>query len=58
MAEAEKEDISKKCAQTGTNLKRVKRYYRNGRYFVNKNAFKLYEEAQLAKKAEAATAKA
>lgn len=52
MAEAEKEDISKKCAQTGTTLKRAKRYFRNGRYFVNKNAFKLYEEARLKKAAE------
>ncbi|MGE0269092.1 MAG: hypothetical protein AB7S78_11635 [Candidatus Omnitrophota bacterium] len=52
MAEAEKEDISKKCAQTGTTLKRAKRYYRNGKYFVNKNAFKLFEEARLKKAAE------
>ena len=39
----EKEDISKKCAQTGTALKRSRRYYRNGKYFLNKNAFKAFE---------------
>ena len=39
----EQEDISKKCAQTGTTLKRSRRYYRNGKYFINKNAFKAHE---------------
>lgn len=51
MAEEEKEDIAKKCAQTGTSLKRSKRYYRNGKYFLNKNAFKAFE-AKLKKAAE------
>ncbi|MCA9405701.1 MAG: hypothetical protein KC684_04130 [Candidatus Omnitrophica bacterium] len=36
----EKEDISKKCAETGTTLKRARRYYRNGKYYINKAAFK------------------
>lgn len=40
----EKEDLSKKCAQTGTTLKRSKRYFRNGRYFINKAAFKAHNE--------------
>lgn len=48
--EKEVEDIGKKCASTGATLKRAKRYYRNGKYFVNKNAFKAWlkkqEEAQ------------
>ena len=35
----EKEDLSKKCAQTGVALKKFKRYYRNGRYFISKAAF-------------------
>lgn len=47
----EKEDISKKCAGTGTTLKRSRRYYRNGKYFLNKNAFKAYE-AKLKEQAE------
>jgi predicted solute-binding protein len=57
MAEEEKEDISKKCAQTGTHLKRKRRYYRNGRYFLNKNAFKAFEE-KMRKEAEAKAAEA
>ncbi len=56
MAEEAKEDISKKCAQTGTQLKRKKRYYRNGRYFVNKNAFKAFEEKMKAAAEENAAA--
>lgn len=46
------EDISKKCAGTGVALRRKKRYYREGRYFLNKNAFKAYQ-AKEAEKAEA-----
>lgn len=50
----EKEDLSKKCAQTGTSLKRARRYYRAGKYFVNKAAFKAYDDKA---KADAAAAK-
>ncbi|HLF18178.1 MAG TPA: hypothetical protein VI749_04700 [Candidatus Omnitrophota bacterium] len=32
-------EIDKKCAFTGKAIKRVKRYYRNGLYFLNKAAF-------------------
>ncbi|MCA9407076.1 MAG: hypothetical protein H6755_04820 [Candidatus Omnitrophica bacterium] len=38
------EDISKKCAQTGTTLKRVKRYFRNGKYYINKAAFRAHQK--------------
>lgn len=49
----DREDISKKCAQTGTTLKRSRRYYRNGKYYINKNAFKAFE-AKLKEQAEEA----
>jgi len=52
----EKEDISKKCAETGTSLKRTKRYYREGRYFLNKNAYQTWKKKEDAKKAEAKSA--
>lgn len=42
----DKEDISKKCAGTGTSLKRSKRYYRDGKYFLNKNAYEVYIKKQ------------
>ncbi len=48
----DKEEINKKCAQTGTTLKRSRRYYRNGKYFINKNAFKAFE-AKLKEQEEA-----
>jgi len=51
----EKEDISKKCAQTGTTLKRARRYYRDGKYFINKRAYKEFS-AQLKKDSEEAKA--
>ncbi len=47
------EDIRKKCAQTGVNLKRKKRYYRNGRYYITKAAFQTKAKTE---KAAAATA--
>lgn len=54
MADKTDSELGKKCAQTGTTLKRVKRYYREGKYFVNKNAYKAHQEKLLeeAKKAE------
>ena len=58
---ADKEEINKKCTETGTTLKRSKRYYRNGKYFLNKNAFKIWIKKQLEeqkkKDEEAAAAK-
>lgn len=32
-----------KCAQTGVKLKKIKRYYREGLYFINKAAYKAYK---------------
>ena len=46
----EKEDIGKKCAFSGVTLKRARRYYRDGKYYRNKSAYK----AQLKKLAEEA----
>ena len=34
-----------KCAQTGVILKKVKRYYRNGKYYISKAAFKTKAKA-------------
>jgi hypothetical protein len=48
----------KKCAETGKSLKRVRRYYRNGRYFLNKAAFKAYLKKQQEAAAETAKEKA
>ncbi|NTV30300.1 MAG: hypothetical protein HGA80_09490 [Candidatus Omnitrophica bacterium] len=42
-----------KCANTGKALKRKKRYYRNGKYYITKAAW----QAQVKKDAEAAKAK-
>jgi len=59
---AEKEDLSKKCAHTGGTLKRSKRYYRNGKFYINKNAYlaaaKKAQDDQTKKSAEEAEAKA
>jgi hypothetical protein len=49
--EKEVKDIKKKCAQTGKTIKRAKRYYRNGLYFVNKAAFKAWYDKQREEKA-------
>ena len=38
-----------KCANTGKAIKRRKRYYRNGKYYLNKASY----EAQMVKEAEA-----
>lgn len=38
-----------KCANTGKALQRRKRYYRNGKYYLNKTSF----QAQMKKEAEA-----
>ena len=58
-AQTTEKEAKKKCAQTGVNLKRVKRYYRDGSYFINKNAFKAWNQKKLEdKKAAQETAKA
>ena len=44
--EKEVKDKKRKCAVTGKNLKRVKRYFRNGLYFANKAAFKTWEKTK------------
>jgi hypothetical protein len=49
----EKDESKKKCAGTGVSIKRSKRYYRDGKYFLNKNAYHTY----LQKQKEAAEAK-
>ena len=57
--EVKKEKGAKtKCAQTGVNLKKAKRYYRNGLYFVNVNAFKAYDKKKQEELAAAAAAPA
>ena len=40
MAEVKADEIGKKCAFSGKILKKAKRYYRNGLYYVNRAAFK------------------
>lgn len=54
MADANNAELKKKCAQTGVNLKRKKRYYRNGRYFVTKAAFKTKQKTEQAASAAVA----
>ena len=44
-------EVGTKCAFSGVRLRRVKRYYRNGRYYINKRAFQEHDE-QLKEKAE------
>ena len=43
------------CVQSNKRIRRKDWYYRDGKYFANKKAFKLYaeQEAEKAKKAEA-----
>lgn len=48
-------DHGKKCVFTGSTIKKVKRYYRNGKYFLNKAAFKGYEDKLKQEKAAAST---
>ena len=46
------------CAQSNKRIRRKDWYYRNGKYFANKQCFKLYaqQEAEKVKKAAAAAA--
>lgn len=55
--EKEVKDKKKKCAQTGKTLKRVRRYFRDGQYFVNKAAFKAWNVKQQEEKAKVAEEK-
>ena len=52
--QTEDKELGKKCAFTGKPLKRRKRYYRNGQYFVNKTAFKEKIKKDAEEKAAAA----
>jgi len=59
MAEEQDKEIGKKCAHSGVALKRSKRYYRNGLYFLNKASFKSWQvKQQEASKAEGETKEA
>ena len=42
------------CVQSNKRIRRKDWYYRNGKYFANKKAFKLYQTAQAAEKAKKA----
>ena len=48
------------CAQSNKRIRRKDWFYRNGKYFANKQCFKLYvqQEAEKAKKAAEAKAEA
>ena len=48
------------CAQSNKRIRRKDWFYRNGKYFANKQCFKLYvqQEAEKAKKAAPAEAAA
>jgi hypothetical protein len=47
-----------KCAQSGKAIKRRKRYYRNGKYFLNKASWQAFVKKQKEAAAEAAAAAA
>lgn len=63
-AETESKKVRKKklrptnCAQSNKRIRRKDWYYRDGQYFANKMAYKLYAEAQAKKKAEEKAKKA
>ena len=65
-AAAPAEKVTKKkmrptnCAQSNKRIRRKDWYYRNGKYFANKQCFALYleQEAEKAKKAAAAKTEA
>ena len=46
---------SMKCAETGVKLKKTKRYYREGSYFVNRSAFMSWKKKRLEEKASASS---
>lgn len=41
------------CAQSNKRIRRKDWYYRDGKYFANKQCYKLYVEQEAAKKAKA-----
>ena len=45
-----------KCAMSGKAIKRRKRYYRNGKYFLNKASWQAFVKKQKETAAEAAAA--
>ena len=47
-----------KCAQSGKAIKRRRRYYRNGKYFLNKASWQAYVKKQKEDKATADAAAA
>ncbi len=47
-----------KCAETGKAIKRKKRYYRNGKYYITKSAWKAKAKKDADKAAEVAAAAA
>jgi len=47
-----------KCAMSGKAIKRRKRYYRNGKYFLNKASYQAFVKKQQADAATAAAAAA
>lgn len=56
MADQEKDqDFGTKCAFSGKRIDRHKRYYRDGKYYLNKNAYVALKE-KVAKEAEEAKA--
>ena len=58
--EKKKKSRPTNCAQSNKRIRRKNWYYRNGKYFANKQCFKLYtaEQADKKKKEEAAAAQA
>ena len=46
------------CTQSNKRIRRKDWYYRNGKYFANKQAFKLYQAQEAEKSKKAATAPA
>lgn len=44
------------CVQSNKRIRRKDWYFRNGKYFANKQAFKLWEKQEAAKKAKDAEA--
>ena len=64
MPEEEKKEGSNKkpkrrnCAQTKKAMKRIDWYYREGEYFINKNAFKEWKKKKIEEKQKAEAEKA
>lgn len=50
-------EVVKNCAGCNKPLKKKKRYYRNGKYYCNKNCFKTGGKSAEAQPAEAKAAK-